>query len=385
MSYFWLSFNLLATLATPITLGTNVTKVNDRASNQIQCIMQQQHQRYKLSYLPWRRAKHEVKQQRIDGYFTAVPDPEITQYASLSAPLFLENWYWFSRNNQDQPAPTKIRYGAVLGSHQADWFHANGYQLDVEVNTLAQLVQLLALQRIDMMLADQEDFVLMQASLKLPQQQFKRRFFRYVALGVYFSNNFLQRQPDFLTRFNQQVHQCASSPFALPENEQQKITALLLPAVTDLRQHDMLITAIQARNDLQQSIGFIQQHDELWVTEQDQQKSGLADTMLTSTLSKMLGQWQLNFAGIVTEVIVTDNQGANVAISAATSDYWQGDEAKFLSIFAQPRTFYLGPVEYDQSSRRFLTHLSMPVLHQQQHIGTIIVGINIEQALTERN
>ncbi|MBV2129031.1 hypothetical protein [Arsukibacterium indicum] len=385
MTYVWLTINLLATAATPITLGTNVTKVNDRANNQIQCIMQQQHQRYNLSYLPWRRAKHEVKQQRIDGYFTAMPDPDIANYASLSAPLFLENWYWFSRSNHNHQPNDSVRFGAVLGSHQADWFKANGYLLDVEVTTLAQLVQLLALQRIDVVLADQEDFVLMQQNLKLPEQQFKKRFFRYVALGVYFSNSFLEQQPDFLNRFNQQVHRCASSPFVLPDNEQQKITDMLLPAITALTQHVDLITAIQAQNALQQTTDAIKQYDELWVTEQDQQTSELADSMLASTLSKMLAQWQQNFHGIVTEVIVTDSQGANVAISALTSDYWQGDEAKFLSIFEQPRPFYLGPVEYDQSSRRFLTHLSMPVLQQQQHIGTIIVGINIEQALTERN
>lgn len=34
------------------------------------------------------------------------------------------------------------------------------------------------------------------------------------------------------------------------------------------------------------------------------------------------------------EIFVMDNQGANVAMSDKTSDYWQGDEDKFVRSFA---------------------------------------------------
>ena len=36
-----------------------------------------------------------------------------------------------------------------------------------------------------------------------------------------------------------------------------------------------------------------------------------------------------------TEVFLMDNQGANVAMTNKTSDYWQGDEAKFIESFYQ--------------------------------------------------
>lgn len=385
MSYLWLTISLLTASSAPVTLGTNITKVSERASNQIQCIMQQQNLRYQLSYLPWRRAKHEVKQQRLDGYFTAIADAEVEQYATLSAPLFLENWYWFWRQGDPQRSNDSIRFGAVLGSHQADWFNANGYNLEVEVNSLEQLVQLLALQRIDMLLADQEDFSLVQQNLKFSEQQFSKRLFRYVALGVYFADNFLELQPGFLASFNQQVHRCASNPFALSPNEQQKITELLLSTVTELSNRADIKAAVNAQNQQNPALDTILLRDQQWITEVTEQQTGVAEIMQNSALSQTLSNWQQNFGGLISEIILTDNQGANIAISAITSDYWQGDEIKFLSVFQQAHPFYLGPVEYDQSTQRFLVHLSVPVLNQQQHIGAIIVGIDIEKALTERN
>ncbi len=385
MGYLWLTINLLVTQATPLTLGTNITKVSERASEQIQCIMQQQHQRFQLQYLPWRRAKYEVKQQRLDGYFTAVADPDIAKYATLSAPLFLENWYWFWRSDHTTKPDTRVRFGAVLGSHQADWFHANGYKLDVEVNSLEQLVQLLAIKRIDMLLADQEDFKLIQHNLKLADELFNQRFFRYVALGVYFANSLLEQQPDFLASFNQLAHHCASSPFALSANEQQKVIDLLLSAVTQLSNRSDIQAAVSMQNQQQLTIEAISLTDQQWIKEVASQQTGRANAMLNTDLSSSIASWQRSFNGLIAEVILTDNQGANVAISETTSDYWQGDETKFLGIFQQPRDYYLGPVEYDASSQRFLVHVSVPVINRQQHIGSLIVGLNIELALTEHD
>tara|TARA_Y100001963_G_C6764731_1_gene441577 strand:+ start:194 stop:490 length:297 start_codon:yes stop_codon:yes gene_type:complete len=58
---------------------------------QINCIMQQTRQPYTLQVMPWRRARQEVKMDRIDGYFTAMPNDDMNDFAQLSAPLFLEN------------------------------------------------------------------------------------------------------------------------------------------------------------------------------------------------------------------------------------------------------------------------------------------------------
>ncbi|MEI8641854.1 hypothetical protein P4S68_15140 [Pseudoalteromonas sp. Hal099] len=64
--------------------------------------------------------------------------------------------------------------------------------------------------------------------------------------------------------------------------------------------------------------------DELWIKEVKTHQHDLAKNMLFTDASLYLKQWQRQFKGIITEIIVTDKQGKNVAISKITSDYWQG-------------------------------------------------------------
>ena len=64
--------------------------------------------------------------------------------------------------------------------------------------------------------------------------------------------------------------------------------------------------------------------------------AGIADymkAMMDSECGKYLRKIQKS-APYYAEIFVMDNQGANVAMTNKTSDYWQGDEAKFQKSFA---------------------------------------------------
>ncbi|MDP2714520.1 hypothetical protein [Rheinheimera sp.] len=348
--------------------------------------MQQAGQPYQLLSMPWRRAKQEVKMGRIDGYFTAFPNEGMQGYAQLSAPLFLENWYWFwHQRHAGLRSQTKIRYGAILGSHQADWFNANDYKPELEVGDIAQLVQLLAIGRIDIILADLDDFNHAVQRLKLPPQQYRQAFLRYIPLGVYFSSARLQQQPDFMPRFNAAVHLCASAPFALAEQEQQLIAAQLLHSTRELARDRKLIAAVQQQNQQQLSLSEIMQRDAAWQQKVQLRTAGaVAAAQLSSPTAELLRSWQANTPGLITEVILMDNQGANVAISDMTTDYWQGDETPFLSVFEQQHDYFIDVVEYDQSTQRFQVKLSVPLLNADgRHIGALSIGIDVERALTQ--
>ena len=57
-----------------------------------------------------------------------------------------------------------------------------------------------------------------------------------------------------------------------------------------------------------------------------------------------------------------DNQGANVAMTDKTSDYWQGDEAKFKKSYHNGKgTVFVDEVEFDDSSQAYLVQVSVPV------------------------
>lgn len=358
----------------------------DDSHRQVQCIMQQLQLPYQLLAMPWRRAKQEVKQKRIDGYYTAMANNDMDDTALLSTPLFLENWYWFWHQRHAGPdSGGKIRYGVVLGSHQADWLDAKGIKPELEVNDIGQLIQLLQIGRIDSFIADLEDFDQARARLKLPAEQFQQRFLRYAALGVYFSEQRLQQHPGFIRRFNAAAHLCATRSFALSDIEQRQISDVMLEHVRALAKSPQLRQAVIRQNQAAMTIAQIQQDDLAW-QQQLVQTNGvptLAKALLQSPASAELQHWQANYQALVNEVILMDNQGANVAISRLTSDYWQGDETQFLSVFEQQLGHYIDVVEYDQSTGRFQVKLSVAVQNAAgQHIGALSIGLDVERTLT---
>ena len=74
----------------------------------------------------------------------------------------------------------------------------------------------------------------------------------------------------------------------------------------------------------------------------------------------------------------------SVAISEVTTDYWQGDEAKFLNMYHQDDDYYIDTVEFDESTKHFQVQFSVPIFDQKnQHMGVLILGVDVEKALSK--
>ena len=76
-----------------------------------------------------------------------------------------------------------------------------------------------------------------------------------------------------------------------------------------------------------------------------------------------------------------DNRGLNVGQSEVTSDYWQGDEAKWKKTFlVGPNAMIIDDVELDESTQTFQSQLSMSITDQAtgEVIGAITVGVDVE-------
>lgn len=376
---------LLMALSTPMQLGTNVPQeLNNSANQQIKCIMQNLQQPYELLAMPWLRARQELRLRRIDGYYTAILLSEMAPFGQLSAPLYLENWYWFEPHAVAATARTNRQYGVIRGSHQAKWFENIGITPTVEVNTTQELVLLLKRKRVDSILMDLEAFEEMARLVDLDITEFASEFFRYVPLGVYFSTSFLQQHPDFLGRFNQSIPACTQTPFTLSNREQEALIRRFLNASLQFGQDSRLHSALTTANQQHWSERQILLHDQQWIQELRLQISGLAAAMQQSELSMYLQQWQLQFDGAIAEIMLTDQQGRNVAISEITSDFWQGDEAKFQQIYQSSQRYFFDEVSFDASTQRFLVHLSIPIKDSQgQHTGALILGIDVELSLQQ--
>jgi len=147
-----------------------------------------------------------------------------------------------------------------------------------------------------------------------------------------------------------------------------------------------VINAVKAQNRRNANLtqAEIDALDKQWRSETKTSNRPLIDRILANEVSGFLKKAKSKSGGLVTEVFVMDNQGLNVGQSDVTSDYWQGDEAKWKNIYlAGPDAVFIDGVEHDESTQTFQSQLSMSIKDPEtgEVIGAITVGIDVEALL----
>lgn len=141
-----------------------------------------------------------------------------------------------------------------------------------------------------------------------------------------------------------------------------------------------LLSAIVSQNERnadlsQQEIDAL---DAQWRVELKAKEQPLIREMLNRELSTYLKQIQGNSGGVITEIIVMDAYGLNVAQSALSSDYWQGDEDKWQVPFERER-IHISALEFDESTNMIQTQISVPVRNDQNNIvGVATFGVHFK-------
>lgn len=389
---------IAAPTSTEVVLGTNVSSayaaqyaanIRGGSIEHIGCVFERLQQRHQVVSMPWRRAHQEVRTKNIDAFFTTVLLPDAESGGVYSAPLVLESWYWFWRADTPEAESWKEDYklGVILGSPQAVWLNRENYSAPMAANNLPQLLKLLFSKRTDVILADKEHFEKAAAELNVGTDSFNYRFFRYAPLGVFFGKHFIDSHPDFLEKFNRHIYPCAPEGFQVSEYEREKIKQKVLPWMHEWMVLPSLIRAVAEQNQMYRNILLddLLLKDSLWQNEVGHSTAEFSLSLLQNPLSDTLRQFKASTAGIVTEIIVMDERGFNVGISDMTSDYWQGDERKYLQIFNRPAdTLYFDAVLFDESTRRFQVQLSLQLYQPEnpQAIGVMTVALDIEKILS---
>lgn len=105
----------------------------------------------------------------------------------------------------------------------------------------------------------------------------------------------------------------------------------------------------------------------------------MQDIYLNNPVSDFLREKQAASNGVYAEIFVMDFQGCNVAQSDLTSDFWQGDEAKFqLSYNNGIGSIFIDEIEFDESSEAYVVQVSLPIVDaDNQVIGAITFGIDM--------
>ncbi len=145
----------------------------------------------------------------------------------------------------------------------------------------------------------------------------------------------------------------------------------------------ILIEAIKTQNAAHSNLNKkdILTLDSQWVKE----TAAIGDRPLINTIMNKKASRFLQYRikrsyGFITEIIVMDNKGLNVAISDITSDYWQGDEAKWRRTFLTgAHQIYISEAYYDESSHQLQHQFSITLSENDMPIGAITIGVNTEK------
>lgn len=161
------------------------------------------------------------------------------------------------------------------------------------------------------------------------------------------------------------------------EEAPQKVVDLAHAVLVKYGKDPVIVNAVKARNAEGKTLAEIQKLDATW-----RDTPGVADYMkalMDSECGKYLKNIQ-NSKSYFAEIFVMDNQGANVAMTDKTSDYWQGDEAKFKNSYKEGSgSVFVDEVEFDESAQAYLVQVSVPVMDGGKVIGAITFGIDVDR------
>lgn len=161
------------------------------------------------------------------------------------------------------------------------------------------------------------------------------------------------------------------------EEAPQKVVDLAMAVLAKYGKDPVIVKAVKAQNDKGKTLAEIKKMDETW-----RNTPGMADFMkalMDSECGKYIKNIQ-NSKAYFAEIFVMDNQGGNVAMTDKTSDYWQGDEAKFKNSFKEGSgSVFVDEVEFDESAQAYLVQVSVPVMAGGKAIGAITFGIDVDK------
>ena len=163
----------------------------------------------------------------------------------------------------------------------------------------------------------------------------------------------------------------------LSQDEIEELLGVKIRFANHMAYNPNVIRAVETQNAQNLQMAEITRRDEEW------KNAGGKPTALINEITRnavaQYFQRRVENNPAIDEVFLTDNKGANVAAFPPTSDYWQGDEEKFtLSYNNGEGKIYIGPLEYDESSRKTLVQISAPVVSDYQTIGVLVLGVSVD-------
>ena len=137
-----------------------------------------------------------------------------------------------------------------------------------------------------------------------------------------------------------------------------------------------LVAAVKAENAKHVPLERIKMLDEQWIAGKTDDLVRQATTGPCADRLRALVATSPAYG----ETFLMNDQGAIVCATVKTTDYWQGDEAKWQRAFAEGKgAVFIDRPRFDDSSATRLAQISVPVLDKGKAIGVLTVGVAMEK------
>lgn len=181
---------------------------------------------------------------------------------------------------------------------------------------------------------------------------------------------------------------CALPGFAQAQTAQPDVSSLVTPAlmknIREWLDTEMVRLSVETQNKRYGKLSQdeINKLDKQWVAERESDDKPLIASTLSNPLSVYLSRMQGKSMGMFAEIFVMDDKGLNVGQSSITSDFWQGDEAKFQKTFpvASDAVFVDDP-EWDKDAGIWRAQINFTLTAEdgKTPIGAATVEVNLTE------
>tara|TARA_R110002072_G_scaffold78986_5_gene182569 strand:- start:359 stop:958 length:600 start_codon:yes stop_codon:yes gene_type:complete len=173
----------------------------------------------------------------------------------------------------------------------------------------------------------------------------------------------------------------ASSAHAKPDKI--LIDAAVIEQVKSWLSAPVVGITLDSQNQRYEEIGQadILKLDKQWRAERNDNQQPLIASTLNNPLSIYLTQIQAISGGLFTEIFVVNKKGLNAGQSSITSDYWQGDEAKFQKTYdVGPKAVFIDEPELHEATQTWRAQLNLTLVNAKgKSIGAATVEINLTE------
>jgi hypothetical protein len=177
----------------------------------------------------------------------------------------------------------------------------------------------------------------------------------------------------------------AGSASAAEQTPDAAIPGWLVGEIREWAAAPVVMISIRAQNEKNADVdqATIDRLDQQWRAETEAAEKPLIAQVLGSPLSGYLTRIKAQGMGLYSEIFIIDAKGLNVGQSSVTSDYWQGDEDKWLKTYAMgPGAIHIGEVEYNEATRSHRVQISLTITDPETGapVGSITTELDLDEA-----